>query len=174
MIRRFTATTSIGSTVEGCVTSDGVALAYNQPAGAWAGLDVAAAEETFGPLTWLDPAEGTPHHYLSTACWHELNEGKPHLHASCRASCKFAEGEPEYCTCPNHPENDGRPAQQSWVDQARDIARQLYEAFVVNVGYPPHLPEELQHRIWDDPDLFWLRGEEQPPGAWTRKETPDA
>lgn len=50
----------------------------------------------------------------------------------------------------------------SWVDQARDIARQLYED-AINAGA---LPVEKLQQIESDPALFWLRGEEQPHGIW--------
>jgi hypothetical protein len=105
------------------------------------------------------------HEYLSTACWHELNDGRPELHGSCRASCKFAPGGPEYCVCPNHPENDGSPAPQSWVDQARDAARRLLTVLESGGALTVRDPE-LSRLIRTDPDLFWLRGEEQPPGEW--------
>jgi hypothetical protein len=42
------------------------------------------------------------------------------------------------------------------------MARELYE-HAVNAGA---LPLDLVRRIEFDPALFWLRGEEQPPGSW--------
>jgi hypothetical protein len=52
----------------------------------------------------------------------------------------------------------------SWVDQARDIARQLWAWADLPPGHP--LDEALLTAIETDPALFWLRGEEQPPGTW--------
>lgn len=107
----------------------------------------------------------TVHDYLSTACWHELNDGRPTLHAQCRATCKFAEGEPEYCSCPNHPEQDNAPAPLPWVDQARSVAVRLLAA----LGGPGGLAEAdpaLYREYRTDPGWFWLRGEVQPPGEW--------
>lgn len=111
------------------------------------------------------------HEYLSTACWHELNEGKPDLHGSCRASCKFGEG--EFCTCPNHPENDARSHPLSWVDQARGgflrLLAHLPAAGVDLTAIDPH----LARAIADDPAWFWARGEIQPDGVRTPPATDD-
>ena len=106
---------------------------------------------------------GEAHEYLSTACWHELNDDRPELHASCRQSCKFGD---ESCRCPNHPENDDRPAPPAWVDQAREVARRLLDAVQITEEGLGGTDPELRRRIRTDPDLFWLRGEEQPPGEW--------
>lgn len=97
------------------------------------------------------------HVYLSTACQHEMIDGNPGLHASCRQTCKYCD---QPCSCTRHPE--GATAVAPWVDQARMIARELYK-HAVNAGA---LPLELTQQIESDPALFWLRGEEQPPGAW--------
>jgi hypothetical protein len=94
------------------------------------------------------------HLYLSTACLHEA--GDPALHEACRQTCKFC-GAP--CSCPRHP--GGAQEVTSWVDQARGIARELLQA---SLNGP--IPPELLHKIADDPALFWLRGEETPPGTW--------
>jgi hypothetical protein len=140
--------------------------------------------DVYGPGDWDDPrpgveyqftwhghtsvyiGEGEPprHEYLSTACWHATYDGKPELHAGCRNSCKHApEGEVEPCVCPCHGEAGTQPGRVSWVDQARDVARELLaeiDNLAVDVG-------PLAERIRTDPALFWLRGEEQPPGEWT-------
>jgi len=47
------------------------------------------------------------------------------------------------------------------VDQARDVARELLAA--LGTAY---CPPELGRRIEQDPALFWLRGEDAPPGTW--------
>lgn len=49
----------------------------------------------------------------------------------------------------------------AWVDQARAIARELLAVLPMR-----NLPLDLMARVGDDPDLFWLRGEEVPPGTW--------
>ena len=103
---------------------------------------------------------GCPHHYLSTACYHEADNGDPALHAACRAACKFCDVP---CCCPGH--RAGEPAAgaaASGVGQARSVARELYE-HVLTHGI---LPAGLACRVSDDPGLFWLRGEERPPGRW--------
>lgn len=99
------------------------------------------------------------HHYLSTACMHEGESQDEDLHLACRKTCKFCDAP---CECPRH--RVGEPAAQvsaAWVDQARDMAREL-----LSYGHPGHdcLPTELLERIRSDPDLFWLRGQETPPG----------
>jgi hypothetical protein len=85
-----------------------------------------------------ETAGAPPHHYVSTACQHEKC-------GSCRNTCKFC-GAPCLCTC--HPEGALLPA--SPVDQARGIARELYEALT---GYGI---TGLLERVQNDPDLFWL------------------
>lgn len=101
-------------------------------------------------------------HYLSTACWHEVNDGNPEMHASCRATCKWCS---QVCSCPNHPAEDTVSAPPHWVDQARDVARELTD---VLGGWKAltGLPGDLGERAANDPALFWLRGEEAPPGEW--------
>jgi hypothetical protein len=106
------------------------------------------------------------HEYLSTACWHELNDDRPALHAKCRASCKYGENGPEFCRCPNHTEDELKASPVSWVDQARGIAlRLLAVCDAVGVDLAAE-DRHLARAIAEDPALFWLRGEEQPPGEW--------
>lgn len=106
------------------------------------------------------------HEYLSTACWHELNDDRPELHGSCRASCKYAPGDPEYCVCPNHPENDSRELPPSWVDQARNVALRLLAVIDdAGIDLASAEPDLHERRRWD-PTLFWVRGEEHLPGEW--------
>jgi hypothetical protein len=97
------------------------------------------------------------HVYLSTACQHEDIDGNPDLHAACRETCKFCDAP---CACPQHPH--GAATVVTWIDQARSMARELY-GHAVSAGA---LPLELVQRAEFDPALFWLRGEEAPPGAW--------
>lgn len=52
----------------------------------------------------------------------------------------------------------------TWIDQARRVARELWAWAQLPPGHP--MPPDLLARIEHDPALFWLRGEEQPPGAW--------
>jgi hypothetical protein len=93
----------------------------------------------------------TVHEYVSTAYAHDLC-------GSCRQTCKFCDAP---CLCACHREGDAeRP--QPWVDQARSIARELLRVTLNSRPTPP----DLLYRIETDPDLFWLRGEEQPPGEW--------
>ena len=107
------------------------------------------------------------HRYLSTACEHAINEGRPELHTACRNSCKYAtEGHPEYCVCACHGEARTQPGRTAWVDQARDVARELYR-----YGY---VTPEMEERVATDPALFWLRGEEAPPGEWQPPTSPPA
>lgn len=103
-------------------------------------------------------ATGWVHHYVSTACLHEINDGDPDQHDRCRATCKTC-GRP--CECANHTEGEISSAPPSWVDQARDIARRLMAEW-------PSMT--LAQEITTDPALFWLRGEEQPPGQRTPPE----
>ena len=105
------------------------------------------------------------HHYLSTACFHEAADGDPDLHAACRARCKFCTAR---CACGRHPEADGAPATNP-VDQARDIAHVLYGRLLDCSAISP----ELAARIAGDPDLFWLRGEVQPPDTLQPSEEND-
>lgn len=95
------------------------------------------------------------HAYISTACHH----GEC---GSCRNTCKYC-GAP--CGHDCHPQ-DGRALPPSWTDQARGLAARLYE-HAASTGV---LPPELLRRIGTDPDLFWLRGEVQPPGQWHPRE----
>lgn len=91
------------------------------------------------------------HLYISTACFHEECD-------SCRRTCKFC-GSP--CRCGHHYGDKAEPV-TSWVDQARDMARMLL--MEVRDAGGPWTPQ-FAERIATDPDLFWLRGEEQPPGG---------
>jgi hypothetical protein len=94
------------------------------------------------------------HSYLSTACFHGQHG------TTCRSTCKFCDA-PCTCSCHVNPFSGDRAAlPEPWVDQARDIAVQLLDAV-----YPADVPDELAQRIADDPDLFWLRGEEAPNGC---------
>lgn len=93
------------------------------------------------------------HDYLSTACLHEAADGTPQVHDACRQTCKFCDAP---CQCPRHEARE-TAGHVSRVDQARDIAREL-------LRHGNTL--EFQRRIKDDRTLFWLRGEEQPPGTW--------
>jgi hypothetical protein len=97
---------------------------------------------------------GWVHHYVSTACLHGLCDER------CRSTCKFCDAPCEH-EC--HPQTGDRVLPPSWVDQARDIARRLY----TEVAF---LPVDLAEEIAADPHLWWLRGEEQPPGQWTPHE----
>jgi hypothetical protein len=114
------------------------------------------------------------HDYLSTACWHELNDGRPALHTDCRASCKYAPGAPEHCRCPNHTEEELRASPVSWVDQARGMALRLLAACYAADVDLAKVDRHLVRAIETEPALFWLRGEEQPPGQWraSTEETP--
>lgn len=100
------------------------------------------------------------HAYLSTACYHEQTDDDPSLHEACRLTCKFCDCS---CSCPRH-RSDARRAEPdgTWVGQARSIARELLE---LTLNAQP-TPSGLLRRIEEDPALFWLRGEEQPPGTW--------
>jgi hypothetical protein len=97
---------------------------------------------------------GGQHEYTSTACLH----GEC---GSCRKTCKYC-GVSCGCQRPLCTHNLTEPGPASWVDQARGIARELLAAFNRD-----DMSHELVLRIRDDPDLFWLRGEEAPPGTWT-------
>ncbi len=98
-------------------------------------------------------------HYLSTACYHEHLAGDAALHDACRQTCKFCDAS---CSCPQHPHESDSPRAVSWTDQARDIARELLKH--------GSIPLDIQRRIAADPRLFWLRGEEAPPGTWKQGE----
>lgn len=104
------------------------------------------------------------HHYVSTACEHAVGEGRPSLHAACRRSCKFGEDGVESCGCGCH---TGTPLEEMpppWVDQARGIALELLTLIEEDDHF--RLPAELAERVRSDPNLFWLRRGEQPPGQW--------
>lgn len=109
--------------------------------------------------------EGEPrfHHYLSTACWHEHHDGEPGMHAQCRLSCKSCD---QSCSCPNHPENDDRPAPPPWVDQARDGFIRLLAVVRENGIDLSRAEPDLNEAVRYDPDWFWARGEVQPAGEW--------
>jgi hypothetical protein len=94
--------------------------------------------------------------YISTACVHGLCAEK----GACRQTCKFCDAP---CACPCH-RGSAAALPEPWVDQARDVARELYEA-ALSHGHGV-LPPVLAIRALDDPALFWLRGEERPPGEW--------
>lgn len=102
-------------------------------------------------------------HYLSTACYHEHLAGPAALHDACRLTCKFCDAP---CSCPQHPHESDSPQAVSWVDQARGIARELLALLEEVDGVPYKFHEQLS----DDPRLFWLRGEEAPPGTWKQGE----
>jgi len=91
------------------------------------------------------------HVYISTACLHDMCE-------ACRRSCKFCDS-PCQCQRPDCTHDTTPPGPAPWVDQARGIARELFAAL------GPYVPSRLAQRIEDDPGLFWLRGEETPPGV---------
>lgn len=87
------------------------------------------------------------HEYISTACLHG------HC-GSCRQTCKFCDA-----SCRHDCHGKTGPLPVARVDQARDVARQMLAVLPMR-----NMPAELLWRIQDDPDLFWLRGEEVPPG----------
>jgi len=96
------------------------------------------------------------HDYLSTACGHGNC-------ANCRLTCKFCDSP---CQHGCHQQDGTKDLPPSWVDQARDIARELW-GFLTHPEYEgSSIPPWLADRVRDDPALFWLRGEEQPPGRW--------
>ena len=90
---------------------------------------------------------GDQHAYVSTACLH----GEC---GSCRRSCKYCDA-----VCLHDCHESAGPQPAAWVDQARGIARDLLDAFRRD-----DMSHELAVRIEQDPDLFWLRGGETPPG----------
>jgi hypothetical protein len=99
-----------------------------------------------------------PHAYVSTACYHDQC-------TQCRNTCKFCNAP---CRCEHHAE-DLVEAPVSWLDQARQLAIELFRyAERVPVLHEQDWPgiSELLTRAETDPALFWLRGEEQPPGVW--------
>jgi hypothetical protein len=99
-------------------------------------------------------ASAAPHTYLSTACFHEEC-------GACRNTCKYCNAP---CSHACHP-SSGRNLPEPWTDQAQAVAMELLDAI-----YPGDVPDELAQRIATDPDLFWLRGEAQPPGEWRAAE----
>ena len=101
-------------------------------------------------------AAHAPHFYLSTACYHDEC-------GSCRNTCKHCDA---VCACPHHVATV-QSLPEPWVDQARNIARELLR---YGLSTSEAVPPELLHRINDDPALFWLRGEEAPPGEWHAEE----
>jgi hypothetical protein len=112
------------------------------------------APEPDWPPSWFGSLKhGAPaHEYVSTACYH----GEC---GSCRNTCKFCDAP---CGHECHP-GDAARAFTPWVDQARDMARMLL--MEVRAAEGPWTPQ-LAERIATDPGLFWLRGEEAPPGTW--------
>jgi hypothetical protein len=101
------------------------------------------------------------HDYISTACYHGQCRGDADGRGGCRRTCK-------YCDAPcQHICHQGAVTAPvpSWVDQARGIARELLaEHLHARLPGAPSIPPELLRRIEHDPALFWLRGEEAPPG----------
>lgn len=93
------------------------------------------------------------HEYTSTACLHGQC-------GSCRRTCKFCDASCA-CTLAGCTHRDGSSLPVPWVDQARGIARELLDAIGSDTA---RMPRDLVARIRNDPALFWLRGEEQPPG----------
>jgi hypothetical protein len=89
------------------------------------------------------------HDYTSTACLHGQC-------GSCRQTCKYCDAS---CQHGCHTATGLRTV--AWVDQARGVARQMFAVLPMR-----NMPVELFQRIGNDPDLFWLRGEEVPPGTW--------
>lgn len=106
------------------------------------------------------------HRYTSTACYHEQAAGgDPALHDACRRTCKFCDAP---CACPEH--HAGETAAQvsgAWVDQARDMARELL-GLLRQAGGATY---GLEAMIAEDPALFWLRGQEKPPGEWREEDS---
>lgn len=96
-------------------------------------------------------AGGGQHDYVSTACLH----GEC---GSCRRTCKYCDAQCQ-CIRPLCAHSMAGPLPVAWVDQARGIARELLDAFMRD-----DMSDELAVRVKHDPDLFWLRGEEAPPG----------
>lgn len=109
---------------------------------------------------------GWVHHYVSTACEHAVGENRPELHAACRLSCKFAEDGAESCRCPCHLGAPVDAFPPPWVDQAQGIARELLAAVEATREGLEGVNPDLYRRCREDPHLFWLRGEVQPPGEW--------
>jgi hypothetical protein len=110
--------------------------------------------------------DGWVHHYVSTACLHEINDGDPDQHDRCRATCKTC-GRP--CGCANHADGEISSSPPPWVDQARDVARELLAA-IGEFDRRQVLTPAQWEQIQTDPRLFWLRGEEAGPGTWTPPE----
>lgn len=101
------------------------------------------------------------HNYISTACIHEAEDSTHH--ESCRKTCKFCGAR---CSCPNHHPQETDEV-TSWVDQARDIARELLGMVILSEHFTKKSAEEtssLIKRIAADPSLFWLRGKERQTG----------
>src|SRR5580698_7202767 len=81
-----------------------------------------------------------PHFYLSTVCYHDEC-------GSCRNTCKHCDA---VCACPHHVATV-QPLPEPWVDQARNIARELLR---YGLSTSEAVPPELLRRISDDPALF--------------------
>jgi hypothetical protein len=98
-------------------------------------------------------APGQVHGYVSTACFHaECGD--------CRLTCKYCDTPCQHIC---HAKGITK-VMPSWVDQARAIARELLFEHLRPRLAEPSIPPALLDRIEHDPDLFWLRGEEVPPG----------
>lgn len=100
-----------------------------------------------------DPTAPPPHDYVSTACFHDE-------HGACRKTCKYCDAS---CSCRDCDHAVAADLPAPWVDQARDIARELLR---YGLSGSEAVPPELLRRIESDPALFWLRGEAAPPGEW--------
>jgi hypothetical protein len=103
------------------------------------------------------------HHYISTACQHGLCDNR------CRRTCKYCDTP---CTHECHTGTPTGPLPPPWVDQARDIARELLDAIqdFEDFDHRQVVTPAQWERIRTDPALFWLRGEEAPPGIWAPPE----
>lgn len=156
-------------------------IMYGQPC-----VECGEAMESFDRVTWRwrELPQGLVHEYCSDQPDEDV--GPPEraeirqqtirdLHAGripleeitaeqCRATCKFCDAPCEHGCHTGAPAGELPPA---WVDQARDVARELLAAIEESRIMDVRVPPELARRIEVDPALFWLRGEERAPGTWT-------